>query len=204
MDKQIRVLCFGDSNTWGYVPDKGTRYPKDVRWTGRLGETPGLDVIEEGLNGRTTCFSDNIEPFRNGLDYAIPCLMSQFPLDIIVIMLGTNDSKRRYNVSAGEIRYGLEELVTKMQDLCRRSGESPRFLIVAPPPLHIGEDGEFDSASEAKVRELESQYEEMAGNFGFDYLRASDYVKDIGEDGIHLTEAGHRNLAGAVRNALTQ
>ena len=79
MKRKQRVLCYGDSNTWGYMPGNGTRYPEDVRWTGRLAQCENLEIIEEGLNGRTTVFSDNLEPFRNGLDYAAPCLVSFSP-----------------------------------------------------------------------------------------------------------------------------
>ncbi|HBI72371.1 GDSL-type esterase/lipase family protein [Muricomes intestini] len=204
MKRKQRVLCYGDSNTWGYMPGNGTRYPEDVRWTGRLAQCENLEIIEEGLNGRTTVFSDNLEPFRNGLDYAAPCLMSHFPLDVIIVMLGTNDAKCRYHVSAAEIRYGLEELVARMQEFCRRKEESPRFLIISPAYIHIQEDAEFDHSSESKIRQLEAEYEQMAGEFHFMYLRASDYVTDIGEDGIHFTEEGHKNLADAVRNVLTE
>lgn len=204
MEKKLRVLCYGDSNTWGYMPGKGTRYPKDVRWTGRLAQCEQLEIIEEGLNGRTTVFSDNLEPFRNGLDYAAPCVMSHFPLNVIIIMLGTNDTKCRYHVSAQEIRCGMEEVMIRMQEYCRRKGESPRFLIVSPPYIRIGEDGEFDHSSERKIRRLESKYEQMAEEYQCMYLKASDYITDIGEDGIHFTEAGHQNLADAVANVLAE
>lgn len=98
MKRKLRVLCYGDSNIiWGYMPGKGTRYPKDIRWTGRLAQCEELEVIEEGLNGRMTVFPDNQEPFRNGLD-AAPCIMSHFPRDVAVIMVGTNDVKCRYSL----------------------------------------------------------------------------------------------------------
>lgn len=138
------------------MPGQGTRYPGYIRWTGRLARCGELEIIEEGLNGRTTVFSDNLEPFRNGLDYAAPCVMSHFPLDVIIIMLGTNDTKCRYNVSASEIRYGMEEVVIRMKEFCRRKGESPQFLIISPPYIHIREDAEFDHSSEVKIRQPES------------------------------------------------
>ena len=78
----MRVLCFGDSNTWGYIPGTGGRYASDVRWTGVLKQLTGFEVIEEGLNGRTTAFTDAVEPYRSGLDYIAPCVMSQMPLDL--------------------------------------------------------------------------------------------------------------------------
>ena len=96
-----RILCIGDSNTWGYIPGSGERYEKNVRWTGKLAQMLGenYEVIEEGMNGRTTAFTDKIEPGTAALDYLYPCLISQFPLDYIIVMLGTNDTKTRYGVN---------------------------------------------------------------------------------------------------------
>ena len=87
------ILCFGDSNTWGYNPENGQRFGPEERWTGILRNSLGEDyrVIEEGLNGRTTLWDDPIAGFKNGLDYLMPCLESHMPFDLITIMLGTND-----------------------------------------------------------------------------------------------------------------
>lgn len=109
------VLCYGDSNTWGFDPATRTRYPPRVRWTGVLAEQLGGDVrvIEEGLNGRTTRWDDPIEPSRNGLTYLRPCVESHQPLDLIIVMLGTNDLERRFDLSAADIAQsaaGLAEM----------------------------------------------------------------------------------------------
>ena len=108
-----RILCIGDSNTWGYIPGSGERYEKNVRWAGKLAQILGenYEVIEEGMNGRTTAFTDKIEPGTSALDYLYPCLISQFPLDYIIVMLGTNDTKTRYGVNIVEIGYGLDEVL---------------------------------------------------------------------------------------------
>ena len=91
------ILCFGDSNTHGYMPGIGTRYPADIRWSGRLGTLlgDGYHVVEEGMDGRTTAFEDEIQPYRSALGYIDPCLKSHAPLDLVIIMLGTNDTKTR-------------------------------------------------------------------------------------------------------------
>ena len=119
------ILCFGDSNTHGYMPGVGTRYPLDVRWSGRLagllGE--GYHVVEEGLDGRTTAFEDELQPWRSGLGYIGGCVKSHAPLDLIIIMLGTNDAKTRYGVSAEEIGFGLRELIAKIE-MCIRDSTS--------------------------------------------------------------------------------
>ena len=105
----MRVLCFGDSNTWGYIPGTGGRYASDVRWTGVLKQLTGFEVIEEGLNGRTTAFTDAVEPYRSGLDYIAPCVMSQMPLDYIVPLrdvTGRPDGEKRYPANAASLFLG--------------------------------------------------------------------------------------------------
>ena len=99
------ILCYGDSNTYGYNPANGLRYPKSVRWTGRLQELLGNNymIIEEGCNGRTTIFDDPIDGWKNGLNYLKPCLNSHKPVDIVILMLGSNDLKQTFHASAEEI-----------------------------------------------------------------------------------------------------
>jgi lysophospholipase L1-like esterase len=112
------IVCYGDSNTWGQDGLTKTRYPMDVRWTGVLRNELGADywVIEEGLCGRTTVWDDPIEgEWKNGLRYLMPCLESQAPIDLVVLMLGTNDLKNRYAVSAFDIANGLGK---ELADLC--------------------------------------------------------------------------------------
>lgn len=199
----MRILCYGDSNTWGYIPVTGGRYGKNDRWTGRLQMMTGHEIIEEGLNGRTTVFSDYLEPYRNGLEYAAPCVMSHLPLDLIIIMLGSNDAKRRYHVTASEIARGLGEVICQMKWFCQRKGADPDILIVAPPAAAIAEN-DWDFAPEANevIRQLETEYEKLAEEMGCGFLRASDYVDDIGEDGLHLTARGHERLAEGIAEYL--
>ena len=95
------VLCYGDSNTWGYIGGTGERFAPEVRWPGVLQAALGgaYRVIEEGLNGRTTVFDDSIEEGRNGETYLRPCLQTHAPIDLVILMLGTNDLKRRFSLS---------------------------------------------------------------------------------------------------------
>lgn len=104
-----RVLCYGDSNTWAPDMDSGGRLNDSDRWTGRLAQHLGKDwtIIEEGLSGRTTVLDDPYEPFRNGRQYLTPCLLSHQPLDLVIVMLGTNDLKSRFNVTAEDIGRGI-------------------------------------------------------------------------------------------------
>ncbi len=96
------VLCYGDSNTWGFDPARQRRFPRELRWPGRLQAALGADwhVVEEGLNGRTTTLDSPLAPGKNGLSYLAPCRDSHAPLDCVVIYLGTNDLAKRYAMTA--------------------------------------------------------------------------------------------------------
>ena len=134
-----RILCFGDSNTWGYVPrtdDIEERYPSGVRWTGRLQLLGGneIEIIEEGLNSRTTAIENPDRPGRNGLQYLGPCLESQNPIDLVILMLGTNDIVPKYHSSAEQILERIKLLVQKIQELGQTQAHTPcKILLVAPP-----------------------------------------------------------------------
>ena len=112
-----QVLCYGDSNTWGCVPledsEDPVRFPRAERWTGVLQHElgPGYWIIDEGLNGRTTTRDDDAEPYRNGLAFLLPTLETHHPLDLVIVMLGTNDLKRRFDASPADIAAGAGELV---------------------------------------------------------------------------------------------
>lgn len=202
-----RILCIGDSNTWGYIPGAGGRYEENVRWTGRLASALGPEyvVIEEGMNGRTTVFSDWIEPGVSALEYIYPCLISQFPLDDIVIMLGTNDAKQRYHVSANEIGRGMDQVLLRIEDICRRKGRMPRLLLIAPAPLRPGAGwDDYTAESSEKVRKLSGEYQELAAAHACRFLDAAKIVGEagLGMDGVHLNEEGHRRLAEAVKKII--
>ena len=194
----MRILCYGDSNTWGYIPGVGTRYKKEERWTGILESLTKAEVIEEGMCGRTTVFGDYVEPFCNGMKYIAPCVLSHVPLDDIVIMLGTNDSKRRYHVSAREIRYGMEEVILRIRETLARVNETARIVIISPPQIYPLADSEFDEFSREKVKKLQKEYQELAELLGCSFLNSSEVVEQVGCDGIHLTKEDHKKLAEAV------
>lgn len=202
MGKKIRILCYGDSNTFGYIPGRGGRYNCHTRWPGRLQELLGSEyqVMEEGLCGRTTAFEDMTEPGRNGLDRVREAVERSLPLDVLVIMLGSNDCKAQFGASAAEIAGGLEQVAAQA-----RGGEASGFrvLLVAPAAMtdrvmHSGFGSEFDQRSIKVSKELAEAYEALAGKCGCDFLDGSKVTQVSEIDGLHLDAEGHGRLAEAV------
>ncbi len=201
-----RILCYGDSNTWGYMPGLGTRYEEEERYPGVLAASLGQEyrVVEEGLNGRTTVFSDRMEPERCGIDHLFPFILSHLPLDYLVIMLGTNDTKSHFHVNAREIGYGMEELLVKARHILdtrgagAQSGSGTAIVLVCPVPVHPEDDPMFDRESWRKSAELSCVYQELADTYGCLYLDAGAVTGDLGKDGIHLTAAGHSKIGKAI------
>lgn len=202
MDKVIRVLCYGDSNTYGHIPAEGGRYDRHTRWPGRLQELLGESwhVIEEGLNGRTTAFEDEFVPGRCGLDVIGEVVQGHDPFDILIIMLGSNDCKRRFRASAEMITDGLEQVLEKARD-CAPGSFS--ILVVAPASMTMRVTSadfgsEFDETSVNISKELAGRYEELAQKLHCDFLDASRVTQVSTTDGLHLDADGHKALAKAV------
>lgn len=195
------LLCYGDSNTWGADPDGGGRFPEEVRWTGLLqGALEGSwKVIEEGLCGRTTVFDDPVMAKRNGKEYLVPCLDSHAPLDLVLLMLGTNDLKCRFSAPAEDIAEGVG-ILGKMilASGCGPGGSAPGLIIAAPAP--IIETGPY-AASFAGGREkslrLAECFRETAGQLGARFFDAGTVISSSEIDGIHLEPEAHRVLAEA-------
>lgn len=207
-----RILCFGDSNTYGYDAVTGLRFGEAVRWTGRLQMELGLEhlVIEEGLGGRTTVFDDPLEGgLHNGLIQLRVCLDSHAPLDIVVIMLGTNDLKRRFGLSAYEISLGVRRLVEMIQrQPAPLAYPCPEVLVISPVPLgeRLADSplaGMFagDSAIQAS-RELSGFLHAVAAACGCGFLDASTCGKSCAFDAVHLDAATHAAIASAVASKI--
>lgn len=192
------ILCFGDSNTWGYVPGAGNRYPKQIRWTGILQNLLGNTsfIIEEGLNGRTTVLDDPTRIAKNGLTYLIPCLSSHAPIDLVLMMLGTNDCKHRFGLSAFDISEGVAMLVsTILQSGAGINGKAPQILLVSPP-LIMPAPSKMDLffGAEEKSKQLAYHVQQVANNTASSFIDAANHCSVSAIDGIHLDEAGHLAL----------
>jgi lysophospholipase L1-like esterase len=198
------IVCYGDSNTHGMDASSQTRLPRDVRWPGvlRARSGPEHDVIEEGLNGRTTSLDDPTSPGRNGASSIEACLWSHEPVDLVIVMLGTNDLKARFGCDGPMIAQGVSLVVgLARRTLAGPEGTPPRILLVAPPPLgpvtRLSELWGFGAAIETS-RELARLYELVAANAGCAFLDAGRHVSAAAADGVHLDAEGHRRLGGAM------
>lgn len=199
------IMFFGDSNTWGYDSLSARRYPETIRFTGLINtHFKNCSVIEEGLKGRTNALDDQLEDGRNGYKVLPLLLCTHDPIDILVIMLGTNDTKRVFNCSALEIAKALEKNIRIVQAPQMWDGaEAPKILIVCPPGVttdYIGDtmEGYFSERSVEVSKQLDEEYRKVADAYGCEYLNAMEYTGPGQADGVHLDEEGHRKLAEAL------
>ena len=198
------ILCYGDSNTFGENPEGG-RHPRNIRWTGILQKLLGEDyyIIEEGLNGRTTVFEDPLETCRNGAEALPFVLKSHKPLDLVLIMLGTNDCKTHFALTATGIANGLERLVRMILHFdYGNSCKIPEIFIVSP--IHIGDNAKerpasnFEDQSVVRSKGLAAEYERVAKAYGCRFFDASTVAVPSRTDQIHMDADNHRALAGAL------
>jgi len=196
------ILCFGDSNTWGYNPATGGRYPREVRWPGVLQRELGNahHVIEEGLCGRTTVWDDPIEGDKNGSRHLEPCLESHKPLDLVIIMLGTNDLKHRFSATAFDIAQGAGRLVIMVRALpVGPNGGPPEVLLVAPPPVaRLTAFASMFQGAEQKSRQLSAEFGRVAAESDCQLFDASAVIVSSDLDGIHFDRQAHEALGVAL------
>ncbi|MGO5051514.1 SGNH/GDSL hydrolase family protein [Lachnospiraceae bacterium LCP25S3_G4] len=202
-----RIVCFGDSNTWGYDAQTDRRFAKDVRWTGVLQRELGNEytVIEEGLCGRTTVFDDPLMEGLNGLTYLYPCLMSHSNIDYFIVMLGTNDCKERFSATPQNIAEGLKRLIVKAKstDVWK---DKPQILVIAPAPIepeceqsHVA--GTMGVCSK-KSYELSQEMEIVARETACHFFDAREVVTMNRIDYMHLDEKSHTRLAVVIKNII--
>lgn len=175
---------------------------KKARWTGLLQQKlgPEYHIIEEGLCGRTTVFQDELRESRRGLDMIGVTVEMHNPLDLVIIMLGTNDCKSRYGASASVIAKGLDQVIRKA-----RLNASQHFDLLVISPIHLGHgigepdfDPEFNEKSESVSRNLANEYRKVALQNHAAFLNAADYALPSVTDREHLDENGHAALADAI------
>ncbi|MFG6369115.1 MAG: lipolytic enzyme, G-D-S-L [Lachnospiraceae bacterium] len=208
------IVCFGDSNTHGYCASTGGRFDETQRWCCLLEKKLGEDylVIEEGLSGRTTCFTDPIHEGLNGLNFIYPCLMSHEPVDLLIIMLGTNDTKERFGASAACIALGLKRLIAKAIATtdCWSSGKA-NILIVSPQNIDARYiDSEVGATMghgcAEKSTGLAAEFAKIAALMKCHFLDANKEISaPVNEiDYMHLTAEGHRQLADVLAKKISK
>jgi len=202
------IVCFGDSNTWGFDPLQGPRFNRLQRWPGILRNTLGDQywVIEEGLCGRTAINEDPVEGYRCGRDYLVPCLQSHTPVDLVIIMLGTNDLKKCFALSAGEIAEGAGVLADLARKVSYPSGyPAPQVLLIAPPPiLETGRFKEIFAGGAEKSLKFGVYYADIAAALGCHFIDAGKIISSSPEDGIHLDAREHAKLGQAVADKVME
>ncbi len=207
------IVCFGDSNTHGYNSANMGRFSEKERWTCLLADYLGSGYLvrEEGLSGRTTSFDDPLFEGLNGFSYIHTCMMTHEPLDLLIIMLGTNDVKERFSATPGNIAKGLERLAAKAIHTPEAWRNQPNILIIAPPPIEeayyeteIGPEMGKDCAE--KSRALSALYQNVAHRLGCHFLDAAS-IPGVGMypyDHMHLSLDGHKYLAKNLASLIPQ
>lgn len=190
------ILCYGDSLTWGSDPATGGRHPFDSRWPNVLQKAlgPDVQVITDGLRGRTTAFDEHLAACdRNGVRILPTTLYAHAPLDLVIIMLGSNDMKPAIAGTALAAMQGIRRLVEIVRLNPNRDGttEPPEVLIVSPPPLCDTANFEYAAMFAGGVEHskmLASLYSDFADNAGCGFFDAGSVAKASAIDGIHLDE----------------
>ena len=209
------ILCYGDSNTYGTIPldfDRRSlefipsryRFSSDKRWTNILGRGlgAGYEIIVEGLKGRTTVFDNPVaRPHLNGLTYLLPCLESHAPIDLVILMLGTNDLQAKYAMPVYEIAQGIGVLVNTIQlSACGPNGKSPKVLVLCPPPL--GKLTHFQAIYAASSIEqswtLAEHYKKIAELYQCNFFDAGSIIQSSDRDGLHFEEESSIILGKAL------
>lgn len=205
------VLCYGDSLTWGYDSEAGLRHAFDDRWPNVLAKALGDDVvvITDALNGRTTAFDDHtVAVERNGVKTLPTTLGAHQPLDLVIVLLGTNDLKR--HTGGGRVfesRQGLERIVEIIQTFSYQRGyEAPEILLVAPPTFSETMEPDFallfgDGVEESQ--HFRSAITKVGEEYGCAVFDAAEVCETVALDGVHLDATHTRALGEALVEPVT-
>lgn len=190
-----KILCYGDSNTWGCSPRDGFRYDEKTRWPMVAGSILGenFTIIEEGLNGRTVLNLSPVEKKANGIEYAASLMTSCVPVDIAVICLGTNDVFIYDESTPASITAGAEEIIDIIRNSHAAAGfKPPAIVIMSPPGFNTGIEGiAFFELQVNKLKCLPDSYRELSLQKKCFFFDASAYVTGSEIDGSHLEPEGH-------------
>ena len=200
----MRILCYGDSNTWGYNPENALRFRH--RWTAELASLlPDDEIIEEGLNGRNLCREDPDWPGRNGITILPVLLRTHRPVDLVIVMLGSNDLKSCHDVDEKILARDMEKTIEIIQnDSLAFPYTPPKTLLISP--VELGDEilttspwrGEFNKKSYLTSKAMSGEFKKVAVKYDVHFLDAAEFAHPSHTDGLHLDEENHRRLAEAV------
>ena len=193
------ILCFGDSNTWGYSPQDGIRFSLDIRWTGVLQKSlgPSYRIIEEGLNGRTIFVNEEgkeARSLRSGSDVLPVILESHRPLDLVIVMLGTNDLKEEFELTVKKIAQGAKTLCEMILQSEYLVENLPKILLISP--TYIGstimpDQEEFFNQARKKSYQFAEHYQRVASELDLHFLDAAKIVSASEGEGVHWDAEQH-------------
>lgn len=203
-----RILCYGDSNTFGYKPDRSGRFNENIRWTGLLSKSLKEDfiIIEDGLCGRTTALDDPFCEGRNGLKSIKSSIKNNSPIDLLIIMLGTNDLKHIYKMTAKKIAENCGRVIDKAFDYCENP-DSMRILLISP--ILLGENilalnTTYNTQSVSASHSLVNELKALAKEKNCYFLSAENYAKASEVDCEHMAASEHKKLATAIEEKIRE
>lgn len=200
-----KILCFGDSNTYGYIPNNGARYDKNTRWTGVLSllSHGKFEIIEDGCNNRTAFVANPAGKIFTGYEILPELLTADF--DAVVLAIGINDTQFLYNLSSIEIASGVEKLINIVKV------KSPQAKIILVAPSILTDDvlnGNFaclfDRTSIEKSRQLPLLYQKIAEKQNIEFLDLNSVAKTSSLDGLHYAPEQHLKIAQAIFTILSE
>lgn len=201
-DSAKTIVCYGDSNTWGNIPRTDDRYPRSIRWPGALQNLLGEDyeVISEGLCGRTLVANDPAQLYKTGITPIQAILESHDPLHLVIIMLGTNDIKDKYNLQTEDIAGHLDQVVKLIRGIA--FNPVPKILIICPPPIIIPITNDLNKSVVRGIelfKTLPELYKKVAEENACGFINSGDHISSGKVDGYHFDKEGHLKLAEIVK-----
>lgn len=199
------ILCYGDSNTFGTDPVHGGRHPRDVRWPGALESLLGQEyhIVEEGCGGRTTVFDDAVSYGRNGQSMLVPCIASHNPLDLIIVMLGTNDLKHRFQATPWDLGRAMAQVLETIQTFpFAPTYPVPQILVVSPVLVKEGIENSIYGCFTEEAAQLSHafapEYKRVCEEKGCHFFDAALAAEASEEDRLHMDAENHKKLARAL------
>lgn len=196
-----KILCFGDSNTYGYIPGSGKRYDKIIRWTGVLQTELGMNytIIEAGCNNRTAFCENPAGKMFTGIQVLNDYLYED--LEYIILFIGINDTQFIYNTSLEELQNGIEKLV----QLILSKLPKIKIILLSPPRLtndilNSNFSVMFDTSSIEKSSKLSEIYKKVSQIYNCEFIDLNKIVSVSSKDGLHLEPEAHKKIAEKIKN----